>query len=73
MKFSTFHLFHRFEGQTAREVYDYQLEIAELCEELGFDGLWVPSTTSATTASRRAAPLRTPSGPSAVMRSSAAR
>jgi alkanesulfonate monooxygenase SsuD/methylene tetrahydromethanopterin reductase-like flavin-dependent oxidoreductase (luciferase family) len=41
MKFSTFHLFHRFEGQTAREVYDYQLEIAELCEELGFDGLWV--------------------------------
>ncbi|WP_433183378.1 LLM class flavin-dependent oxidoreductase [Actinoallomurus sp. CA-150999] len=41
MKFSTFHLFHRFEGQTAREVYDYQLEIAELCEELGFDGIWV--------------------------------
>ena len=41
MKFSTFHLFHRFEGQTTREVYDYQLEIAELCEELGFDGIWV--------------------------------
>ncbi|MCO6006515.1 LLM class flavin-dependent oxidoreductase [Actinoallomurus purpureus] len=41
MKFSTFHLFHRFEGQTVREVYDYQIEIAELCEELGFDGLWV--------------------------------
>ncbi|GAA4626277.1 LLM class flavin-dependent oxidoreductase [Actinoallomurus vinaceus] len=41
MKFSTFHLFHRFEGQTAQEVYDYQLEIAELCEELGFDGIWV--------------------------------
>ncbi|MEV5751379.1 LLM class flavin-dependent oxidoreductase [Actinoallomurus sp. NPDC052308] len=41
MKFSTFQLFHRFEGQTVREVYDYQIEIAELCEELGFDGLWV--------------------------------
>ncbi|MEV0403610.1 LLM class flavin-dependent oxidoreductase [Actinoallomurus sp. NPDC050550] len=41
MKFSTFHLFHRFEGQTTQEVYDYQLEIAELCEELGFDGIWV--------------------------------
>ncbi|GAA0364169.1 LLM class flavin-dependent oxidoreductase [Actinoallomurus spadix] len=41
MKFSTFQLFHRFEGQTVREVYDYQLEIAELCEELGFNGLWV--------------------------------
>ncbi|GAB3983822.1 LLM class flavin-dependent oxidoreductase [Actinoallomurus acanthiterrae] len=41
MKFSTFHLFHRFEGQTVQEVYDYQLEIAELCEELGFDGIWV--------------------------------
>lgn len=41
MKFSTFHLFHRFEGQTTREVYDYQIEVAELCEELGFDGLWV--------------------------------
>ncbi|MCW2946532.1 MAG: luciferase family protein [Actinoallomurus sp.] len=41
MKFSTFHLFHRFEGQTAKEVYDYQIEVAELCEELGFDGIWV--------------------------------
>jgi alkanesulfonate monooxygenase SsuD/methylene tetrahydromethanopterin reductase-like flavin-dependent oxidoreductase (luciferase family) len=41
MKFSTFHLFHRFDGQTAKEVYDYQIELAELCEELGFDGVWV--------------------------------
>jgi len=31
MKFSTFHLFHRFEGQTTQEVYDYQIEVAELC------------------------------------------
>ncbi|MBW8483694.1 LLM class flavin-dependent oxidoreductase [Actinomadura parmotrematis] len=41
MKFSTFHLFHQFEGQTTREVYDYQIEIVELLEELGFDGVWV--------------------------------
>ncbi|WP_165975960.1 LLM class flavin-dependent oxidoreductase [Actinomadura rubrisoli] len=41
MKFSTFHLFHQFAGQTAREVYDYQIEVVELLEELGFDGVWV--------------------------------
>jgi alkanesulfonate monooxygenase SsuD/methylene tetrahydromethanopterin reductase-like flavin-dependent oxidoreductase (luciferase family) len=41
MKFSTFHLFHQFAGQGAREVYDYQIEIIELLEELGFDGIWV--------------------------------
>ncbi|MFC5751710.1 LLM class flavin-dependent oxidoreductase [Actinomadura rugatobispora] len=41
MKFSTFHLFHQFAGHTAREVYDYQIEIVELLEELGFDGVWV--------------------------------
>ena len=41
MKFSTFHLFHQFAGQTAKEVYDYQIEIVELLEELGFDGVWV--------------------------------
>ncbi|WP_026341797.1 LLM class flavin-dependent oxidoreductase [Actinomadura atramentaria] len=41
MKFSTFHLFHRFAGQSVREVYDYQIEIVELLEELGFDGVWV--------------------------------
>lgn len=41
MKFSTFHLFHRFEGQSTREVYDYQIEVVELLEELGFDGVWV--------------------------------
>jgi alkanesulfonate monooxygenase SsuD/methylene tetrahydromethanopterin reductase-like flavin-dependent oxidoreductase (luciferase family) len=41
MKFSTFHLFHLFEGQTAKEVYDYHLELMELAEELGFDGVWV--------------------------------
>jgi alkanesulfonate monooxygenase SsuD/methylene tetrahydromethanopterin reductase-like flavin-dependent oxidoreductase (luciferase family) len=41
MKFSTFHLFHQFAGQSAREVYDYQIEVVELLEELGFDGVWV--------------------------------
>ena len=41
MKFSTFHLFHQFPGQSAQDVYDYQLEIIELLEELGFDGVWV--------------------------------
>ncbi|WP_433339088.1 LLM class flavin-dependent oxidoreductase [Spirillospora sp. CA-294931] len=41
MKFSTFHLFHQNAGQTAREVYDDQIEIVELLEELGFDGVWV--------------------------------
>jgi alkanesulfonate monooxygenase SsuD/methylene tetrahydromethanopterin reductase-like flavin-dependent oxidoreductase (luciferase family) len=41
MRFSTFHLFHQFPGQSAQEVYDYQIEIIELLEELGFDGVWV--------------------------------
>ncbi|MCW2883384.1 MAG: hypothetical protein QOE54_1491 [Streptosporangiaceae bacterium] len=41
MKFSTFHLFHQHSGQSAKEVYDYQIEVAELLEELGFDGVWV--------------------------------
>ncbi|GLW62697.1 luciferase [Actinomadura rubrobrunea] len=41
MKFSTFHLFHQNAGQSAREVYDYQIEVIELLEELGFDGVWV--------------------------------
>lgn len=41
MKFSTFHLFHRFDGQSTREVYDYQIELVELLEELGFDGVWI--------------------------------
>ena len=40
MKFSTFHLFHRFDGQSVREVYDYHLRLIELAEELGFDGIW---------------------------------
>jgi alkanesulfonate monooxygenase SsuD/methylene tetrahydromethanopterin reductase-like flavin-dependent oxidoreductase (luciferase family) len=41
MKFSTFHLFHKFEDRSPKEVYDYQIEIIELLEELGFDGVWV--------------------------------
>jgi alkanesulfonate monooxygenase SsuD/methylene tetrahydromethanopterin reductase-like flavin-dependent oxidoreductase (luciferase family) len=40
MKFSSFHLFHHFEGWSYREVYDYQLELVEWLEELGFDGVW---------------------------------
>jgi alkanesulfonate monooxygenase SsuD/methylene tetrahydromethanopterin reductase-like flavin-dependent oxidoreductase (luciferase family) len=39
MKFSTFHLFHRFDGQSFREVYDYHLQLIDLAEELGFDGV----------------------------------
>jgi alkanesulfonate monooxygenase SsuD/methylene tetrahydromethanopterin reductase-like flavin-dependent oxidoreductase (luciferase family) len=39
MKFSTFHLFHRFDGQSFGDVYDYHLELVELAEELGFDGV----------------------------------
>ncbi|CAM3786582.1 LLM class flavin-dependent oxidoreductase [Nocardiopsis rhodophaea] len=39
MKFSTFHLFHRFDGQSHREVYDYHVELIELIEDLGFDGV----------------------------------
>ncbi|GAA0945427.1 LLM class flavin-dependent oxidoreductase [Nonomuraea longicatena] len=41
MKFSTFHLFHRFDGQSFREVYDYHLRLIDLAEELGFDGVRV--------------------------------
>jgi alkanesulfonate monooxygenase SsuD/methylene tetrahydromethanopterin reductase-like flavin-dependent oxidoreductase (luciferase family) len=41
MKFSTFHLFHQFPGRTPREVYEYQIEVIELLEELGFDGAWI--------------------------------
>lgn len=40
MKFSSFHLFHGFEGMTHQEVYRRNLEIIELLEELGFDGVW---------------------------------
>src|SRR5262245_56726705 len=39
MRFSTFHLFHRHDGQSFREVYDYHLELIELAEELGFHGV----------------------------------
>ncbi|MBB6172928.1 alkanesulfonate monooxygenase SsuD/methylene tetrahydromethanopterin reductase-like flavin-dependent oxidoreductase (luciferase family) [Nocardiopsis mwathae] len=39
MRFSTFHLFHRFDGQSHREVYDHHIELVELAEELGFDGV----------------------------------
>lgn len=40
MKFSTFHLFHGFEGMSHREVYRRNFEIIDLLEELGFDGVW---------------------------------
>jgi alkanesulfonate monooxygenase SsuD/methylene tetrahydromethanopterin reductase-like flavin-dependent oxidoreductase (luciferase family) len=39
VKFSTFHLFHRFDGQSFKDVYDYHLELIELAEELGFHGV----------------------------------
>ncbi|GAA2901530.1 LLM class flavin-dependent oxidoreductase [Streptosporangium fragile] len=39
MKFSTFHLFHRFDGQSFKDVYDYHLRLVELAEELGFHGV----------------------------------
>lgn len=41
MKFSTFHLFHRSAGQSVRTVYDHQLQLIDLAEELGFDGVWL--------------------------------
>ncbi|RJL26628.1 LLM class flavin-dependent oxidoreductase [Bailinhaonella thermotolerans] len=41
MRFSTFHLLHRFDGQSFKDVYDYHLELMELGEELGFDGVRV--------------------------------
>ncbi|MBV6761764.1 LLM class flavin-dependent oxidoreductase [Rhodococcus opacus] len=42
MKFSAFLLFHRPDrNNTVKEVYDYNLRVAELLEELGFDGVWV--------------------------------
>lgn len=39
MRFSTFHLFHRFDGQSFKEVYDHHLALIDLAEELGFDGV----------------------------------
>lgn len=40
MKFSSFHLFHGFEGMSHQEVYRRNIETIELLEELGFDGVW---------------------------------
>jgi probable F420-dependent oxidoreductase len=42
MKFSTFLLFHRPDrNRSIKEVYDYNIRVADLLEELGFDGVWV--------------------------------
>src|SRR5687768_476891 len=41
MKFSTFHLFHRFPGWSDRDVYEYQLAVIDLVEHSNFDGIWV--------------------------------
>lgn len=41
MKFSTFQLFHKFDGWSVKEVYDYNIRLAILAEELGFHGTWV--------------------------------
>jgi alkanesulfonate monooxygenase SsuD/methylene tetrahydromethanopterin reductase-like flavin-dependent oxidoreductase (luciferase family) len=42
MKFSAFLLFHRpDQTRSIKDVYDYNLRVAALLEELDFDGLWV--------------------------------
>lgn len=41
MKFSSFHLFNRPEHMSPKEVYNYQIELVEYLEELGFDGVWL--------------------------------
>lgn len=42
MKFSAFLLFHRpDQRRSIKDVYDYNIRVADLLEELGFDGLWV--------------------------------
>jgi alkanesulfonate monooxygenase SsuD/methylene tetrahydromethanopterin reductase-like flavin-dependent oxidoreductase (luciferase family) len=40
MKFSSFHLFHQHPGWSERQVYDYNIELVEYLEEVGFDGMW---------------------------------
>jgi hypothetical protein len=40
MKFSSFHLFHGFDGISHQEVYRNNIEIIGLLEELEFDGVW---------------------------------
>lgn len=41
MKFSSFHLFHQHQGWSEKEVYNYNIELVEYLEELGFHGVWV--------------------------------
>jgi alkanesulfonate monooxygenase SsuD/methylene tetrahydromethanopterin reductase-like flavin-dependent oxidoreductase (luciferase family) len=41
MKFSSFHLFHQHQGWSEKEVYDYNVELVEYLEEVGFDGVWL--------------------------------
>ena len=42
MKFSAFLLFHRPDrGRSIKDIYDYNIRVAELLEELDFDGVWV--------------------------------
>jgi alkanesulfonate monooxygenase SsuD/methylene tetrahydromethanopterin reductase-like flavin-dependent oxidoreductase (luciferase family) len=40
MKFSSFHLFHQHPGWSEREVFEYNIELVEFLEEMGFDGMW---------------------------------
>src|ERR1700679_4387731 len=40
MKFSSFHLFHQHPGWSERDVFEYNIELVEFLEEMGFDGMW---------------------------------
>jgi len=42
------------------EVFTYNIELVEYLEEMGFDGIWAPSTTSAITACATAYPASCP-------------
>jgi len=41
LKFSSFHLFNKPEHMSCKEVYDYNIELVEYLEEIGFDGVWL--------------------------------
>ncbi|MBI3742922.1 MAG: LLM class flavin-dependent oxidoreductase, partial [Chloroflexi bacterium] len=41
MKFSTFHLFPRPADWSVQQVYDYELQVIQTADELGFDCAWI--------------------------------
>lgn len=41
MKFSSFHLFNKPDNMSFKEVYEYQIELVEYLEEVGFHGVWL--------------------------------